>query len=409
MHVSTDETAAAALPLQRSDPFEPPERLAELRVRAPLCRLRYPDGAVGWLVTSHALARAVLIDPRFIVSDSPLTNVPVGDPVKRAEVVAALRDELGPMLSANLLAMDPPRHTRLRRLLAGRFAAAAVEEHRHAIDQLVGSVLDDVVRTGPPADLLMRFAAPVALHTQCAVFGVPRADAHRLSGFKDVAVDPRSTADEIVVAWRAFRAYVSEVIEQARGGHVDGLIGALVAGAELSDEEILSLVFFLLDAGHETVASMLVMSAFAVLCHPEQREPVAAGDAAAVEELLRYLTVFQFGFTRTAREPVEVGGVTVSPGERVTVSLPAANHDPERFAAPERLDVTRTARGHVAFGYGVHVCLGQHLARLVLRTALPALLRRFPELALAEPLERIETLQGQPVLVYGLRALPVTW
>jgi cytochrome P450 len=205
-------------------------------------------------------------------------------------------------------------------------------------------------------------------------------------------------------------AYLAELVAAKRAEPGSDLLSGLVTGGQLSDEELTGMGMLLLTAGHETTANMLALGAFALLRHPDQADRLRADPSLAsnaVEELLRYLTITHIGPIRVAKADVELAGRTIRAGETVTLSLPVANRDPERFGDPDRLDLDRAAGTHLAFGHGIHQCLGQQLARAELRVAYPALLRRFPTLTLAVPPEEVPL--RTRATMYGVHRLPVTW
>jgi cytochrome P450 len=209
---------------------------------------------------------------------------------------------------------------------------------------------------------------------------------------------------------RRLTEYLLGLVRRRRADPRDDLLSELAGSAELSDLEIAGSGVLLLTAGHETIAGMLGLSVFALLSHPEQLARLRDGSAskdAAVEELLRYLTIFQFGVPRSPLEDIELDGQLIRAGETVTVSLPAANRDPQRFECPDELDLARSARGHLAFGYGVHQCIGQNLARMELHVALPALFERLPGLRLAVPDGEVPL--SHDAGFYGVLRLPAAW
>lgn len=390
--------APVTLPTARDQPFDPPAALGQLRDRAPLCRLRYPDGHVGWLVTSHALARAVLADARFGMS-------PPRSPV--APTAASGRED--PVNSGVVIALDPPEHTRVRRLQTGHLTARRVATYRGAIERIVAGALDAMRRAGPPVDLVATFAQPVPSLAVCELLGVPDEDRGRFERPSTAMMNPECTPEEELAAFADFCEYGREVIWRKRSRPGEDLLSEVVRSGELTDDALVGLALHLFMAGHETTANQLALSVFALLREPARWETLVARPAlipGAVEELLRYLTIVQVGaFTRTALDEVELDGAVIEPGEAVTVSLSAANRDPRRFRDPDALDLTRDAGGHLAFGYGRHMCLGQHLARVELQAALAGLVRRFPTLRLAgeAPLHSGER------FLYGVRRLDVTW
>ncbi|MEU8877670.1 cytochrome P450 [Streptomyces javensis] len=390
-------------PTLRPGPFDPPVELGESREQQPVRRMRYPDGHVGWLVTSHSLARSMLADPRFSAR-SEFKRSPVARPGAEPFYGA-------PALGGWLVDMDAPEHTRIRQRLAGSFTARRMREMRPGVDRIVDGLLGDMGRAGPPLDLVSHFALAVPSAVICELLGVPYGSRAEFQRNSEILFSLDATAAEAAAAMDRLSAFLRRLITAKAGGEDDGLLRALVRDGTLDTEEITGVGVLLLTAGHESTSSSLALSTYALLAHPDQLALFKADPELvdnAVEELLRYLTVFHFGVPRTPLEDVEFGGRLLRAGESVTVSLPAANRDPARFAdAPDRLDITRKASGHLAFGYGIHQCLGQNLVRMEMRAALPALFRRFPYLALAVPPEEIPL--SSDMSVYGVHRLPVTW
>lgn len=391
--------AAATLPLARSAgcPFDPPEGLAQLTEQEPLSRIAYSDGTVGWLATSYALVRKVLADPRFS-SRRELLRLPFpGGP----------SDPLPPASPGHLHGMDPPEHTRYRRLLTGRFSVRRMASLTARVEQIAVAHLDAMAAHRPPVDLVEAYAFPIPALTLCELLGVPLADhalfqrAARMMNSLDA--DP----EEVFAANTAIETYVRELIIAKRSEPTDDLLSDLTT-TDLTDDELVGIGTVLLGAGLDTTANMIALGVFALLCHPDQlatlrRNPDLTDGA--VEELLRYLTISPTNL-RTALEDVELDGHLIAAGDPITVSNHAANRDPRRFADPDTLDLTRRAIGHVSFGHGVHQCVGQQLARVEMRVAYRALLTRFPTMRLAVPAGDVPVITGT---VYSVPALPVTW
>ena len=327
---------------------------------------------------------------------------------------AAIEEALGGAgaFAGDLLHLDPPEHTRLRRLLAGPFSIRNISDHREDIERIVDRLLDAMVTAGPPADLKSAFAIPVSLATHCLLLGIPERDGQRFGQMLGVAVDPASTADDVIAEFRSFSDYLRPILARKRVGHADDLMSLIAKTPGLTDDEVFSLVLMLFLSGHDTTATMLALGTLVLLQYPRQLALLRADPATigpAVEELLRYLTIFQAGaFTRIAREDVTFDGVTIRAGDSISVSLAAANRDPARFESPDVLDIARTEGGHLAFGQGPHMCVGQHLARLEIQVGLTRLFERLPSLRLATPFENVPFLSGQH-LVYGVQQLPVVW
>lgn len=395
-----------SLPTTRIAPFDPPAALAALRAEEPVSPLRYPDGHVGWLVTDYDLARAVLNDARFCIGVGR-SVVGQWDPERRAEMLAAfdgIDTDRGRLDRA-----DPPEHGRLRQGQLQHFKISEVARHRDAIERIVDERLAAMARLGPPVDFVQAFALPVPSLTICHILGVPGTDRHRFEELDDP--DPSSSPRDVVAAIDAFRTYIARVIAEKRAEPGDDLLSELVAHEAFDDDDLVGIAWLLFEAGHDTTANMLSLGVLALLSEEGgwerlQGDPLAI--EAAVEELLRYLTIVHTADTRTALEPVEIGDVLVQAGQSVTVSLAAGNRDPVKFPDPDALDLGRDARGHLAFGYGSHMCLGQHLARLELRIALAKLVDRFPSLRLADDAGEAE-LHDDERIIYGVRKLPVTW
>jgi cytochrome P450 len=408
----TYETPPVEFPTKRVRVFEPAPDLKVLREQQPLCRMRYPDGHIGWLATSHELARAVLVSPHFTVR-TPRT--PVGDAATRAEFHAATSKL--PEQAGVILELDPPQHTRIRRALAGYFTVKRIAEYEPAITRIVRDQLDAMALAGSRAtsgqvDFVASFANPVSSFVICEILGAPSTDRARFEHPSVILTDIHATAREKIDALQDFFAYCRRIIEQKRAAPTPDMLGDLVQLGELTDDELVGVARILFEAGHETTASMLSLSTLALLSDRDRWDalrtrPVLLGPA--IEELLRYMTIVQLGAVpRTALQDIELGGIIVKKGESVMVSLAAPNRDPERFDHPDELDLTRDAIGHVAFGHGRHMCIGQHLARLELRIGLEALMQRFPTLRLATPIEQIEFSDGEHEL-FTVHELLVAW
>ncbi|GGS62360.1 cytochrome P450 [Nonomuraea spiralis] len=390
-----------ALPLERDDPFEPPAVLGELH--GPLHRMIYADGRPGWLVTGHAEARVVLDDPRF-----SNTSQGAAPPIKELAPPEGLTDLVIP--PGFFIAMDDPGHSRYRRLLTGHFSMRRMRLLEPRIQEIIDGLLDEIARTGAPADLVSAFALPVPSLVICELLGVPYQERSRFQATTARAVNLDSPVEERGAAGAELMGYLSELVARKRAAPGQDLISQLATGGELSHEELTGVATLLLTAGHETTANMLALGTFLLLCRPEQAELVRTDPgvaATAVEELMRYLSITHIGPIRVARADVPLAGRTIKAGETVTLSLPAVNRDPARFPDPGRFDVTREAGPQLGFGHGIHQCLGQQLARLEMRLAYPALLRRFPGLRLAVPAAEVPL--RQRATIYGVAALPVTW
>ncbi|WLW57194.1 cytochrome P450 [Streptomyces sp. YU58] len=367
----------------------------------PLVRISLWGDTHPWLVTRHEDARAVLSDPRF-----SSRNTRPGFP--------GLQPTPPPPTPGQLFSMDPPDHTRLRRMLIPEFTFRRVEQLRPAIRTITGELIDSLVKQEQPADLVEHFTLPLPLLVICELLGVPYADRdfiHRqAAAFATVTAGP----EVMRAGWAALFGHLQELLAAKSREPGDDLMSKLaterVATGEATPAEAAGMLVQLLIAGHETTASMLSLGAIALLRHPDQLAALRADEnlvPGAVEELLRYLTVVHIGMRRIATEDVEIGGVTVRAGEGVVVALQAANRDPAVFADPDTLDLTRDAGQHLAFGHGLHHCLGQSLARAELQIALPMLFRRLPGLRLTGTAPEEYAFEGRAI--HGVRELPVAW
>ncbi|MFJ5678964.1 cytochrome P450 [Streptomyces sp. NPDC093097] len=388
------------LPLTRPTgcPFDPPAELAELREEQPLRRMRYPDGHLGWLATGHSVARAVAADPRFS-SRYELMHLPFPG----TENVT-----LPPAPIGDLTGIDPPEHTRYRRLLMGKFTVRRMRQLTARAEQITAEHLDAMERHGPPVDLVTAFAHPLPALMICELLGVPYAERALFQHHVTAATSTEGTVEEQYAALAALQEFIRGLVLAKRAHPTDDLLGDLT-GSDLTDEELAGVGSFLLAAGLDTTSNMIALGTFALLTHPEQAAALLADPGLAdqaVEELLRYLTIAHTGM-RAALEDIELDGQLIKAGESVTVALHAANRDPDRFPDPDTLDLRRKATGHLAFGHGIHQCLGQQLARVQMRVAFPALLTRLPTLRLAIPPAEVP-LRKDPTM-HGVQCLPVTW
>ncbi|HEU5473086.1 MAG TPA: cytochrome P450 [Actinophytocola sp.] len=398
---TTPSPGVAGLPLARPAgcPFDPPAELARIRERHPLVRMTYPDGHEGWLVTGHALARAALADQR-VSSRYELTHYPMPG----LEGI-----ELPPAPVGDLTGIDPPGHTRYRKLLNARFTNRRMRLLTERVQQVTAEYLDAMDRNGPEVDLVAVYAHPIPAVMICELLGVPYADRESFQGYTATTASVDAAPEERGAAHEALQEYVRQLVLAKRAAPTDDLLSDLTS-SDLTDEELTGLGSILLAAGLITTANMLALGAFALLRNPAQLAALRADPAIAdrvVEELMRYLSIAHT-VVRAALADIELDGHLIKAGETLTISLHAANRDPERFADPDTLDLNRDPTGHMAFGHGIHQCLGQQLARVEMRVGFPALFTRFPTLRLAVPPEDVPlypTHQG----IYGVHRLPVTW
>ncbi|WP_156757117.1 cytochrome P450 [Actinokineospora pegani] len=380
-------------------PFDPPPRLAELREHDPITRVRLWDGTTPWLVTRHADQKALLRDPR-VSADMTHDDYP--------------RQAPGPKRTLSFIGMDAPEHPRLRRMLSADFAIKRVEDMRPAVQRVVDDCVDRMLAGPNPTDLVEAFALPVPSLVICDLLGVPYADHDFFQDNSKVLINRGSTPDERMAASGRLHHYLADLLAAKRADPRDdmlsGLAGRVDAG-ELSATEATEMAVLMLIAGHETTANMISLSTLALLRDPDQLALLRDGDQdvakTAVDELLRYLTITHGGRRRFATEDIEIGGRVIRAGEGIVLPNESANRDPEVFAEPDRIDLLRSSRSHLAFGFGVHQCLGQPLARLELEVVYRTLFRRVPTLAPATDFDTVPFKHDG--FVYGLYELPVTW
>jgi nocardicin N-oxygenase len=382
-------------------PYEPAPAFAELRPQCPVAKVGLPTGDVAWLVTRYADNQRLLSDGTFSRAAAAAPGAPRARPI--------------PLETRSIMTMDPPDHTRLRRLVQRAFTGRRVSGMRPGIEATVGRLLDAMADAGPPADLVAGLAQPLPLAVIGELLGVPATDHADFGGWSEayLSTSGRSPA-EVAEASAHLREYLWKLVADKRREPSEDLLSDLAAARDddrLDDEELVTLGVTLLVAGFETVASHLAGFVVALLRHPEQWRSLCERPdllRSAVEELLRYTPVAATGGTiRVSLADVELGGQEVLAGEAVLPALTSANRDPAVFSAPDELDLRRTPNPHLAFGYGLHRCLGAELARAQLQIALGALVTRFPGLRLAVPLEELTWPAGR-MLRYP-RPLPVAW
>ncbi|GII65557.1 cytochrome P450 [Sphaerisporangium krabiense] len=387
-------------PVTREHPLDPPQDFTRWREDAPLRPMLFADGHVGWLATGYAASRAVLADPRFS-NDVQVTHPPIPQRIRQQTLAK---------FPGFFLREDPPEHTRFRRLLTGQFTVRRMRLLEPRIEKITSDRLDAMEREGSPVDLVQSFALPIPSLVICELLGVPYSDHDRFQRDSSALLNLDNSIERAREAMESLLDYVRGLVARKREEPGDDLISGLIATGKLTDVEITGASVLMLVAGHETTANMLALGTYTLLRNPAQLAALRADPSLAepaVEELLRYLTIVHLGPVRTATEDVEIEGRTIRAGQSVTVSLSAANRDPGRFGDPDSLDITRQATGHLAFGHGIHQCLGQQLARIEMRIGYPALLGRFPGLRLATPGE--EVAMRSNMAIYGVHRLPVAW
>jgi cytochrome P450 len=387
------------LPMTRATPFDPPAEYDAIRAGG-IKRFTWPNGVEAWLVTRYEDVRAALRDPRLSV-----------DKTASPPPSLALGRKPGVMLPRSLVGMDPPEHTRWRGPVMRELTVRRVARLRPRIERIVAEHLDQMERQGPPSDLVRSFALPVPSLVISELLGVPAEDQPEFQRYTQVISTVGAPAEDVHSASAALMRYIGELIESKRDTPGDDILSHLVRDfPDPSDDGVLGNGMLLLIAGHETTANMLALSVVTLLEWPDQLGLVREDPDAmvrAVEELLRFHAVIQYGIVRRATADFTLSGHQIRAGEWVVCSLASANRDEALCPASGQFLVDREPQAHVSFGYGIHQCAGQHLARLELGIALSALLRRFPGLRLAEPLDRLQF--RNDMFVYGLHRLPLEW
>jgi cytochrome P450 len=402
------QSLAAWGDFDRDNPFP---LFAEVRKRGPVHKVTLADGHDAWLIVGHDEAKAALNDPRI--------SKDMHAALERSAGVAA--DGLpGPAFARHMLAVDPPDHTRLRRLVAAAFSVRRVERLRPEIERIVSQLLDEIAAAGPDAvvDLVGTFAFPLPFTVICQLLGVPEGWRPRFGrSLRDMLV-PTRTPEEYAGAKRASDdvvATLTALVALKRDDPDDALVSALITARDgedrLTDQELNSTIFQLIIAGHDTTASLIGNAIVALLQHPEQHARLLADPsliADVIEEVMRYDAPVPHSTFRYALEDIEIGGVVIGGGAQIIVGLAAANRDDTHYSRPDELDIARSNGRHLAFGHGIHFCLGAPLARMEGQIALGELFRRFPEMRLAVPVDELHWDHGDGLVLRGLTALPVT-
>ncbi|MEV6932453.1 cytochrome P450 [Dactylosporangium sp. NPDC051485] len=372
---------------------------AALRQEAPVHPLTLPNGMQVWLVTRYADCKEALADPRLSKRQG------AGDNAR------SLSEPTRSPLAHHLLAADPPDHTRLRRLVAKVFTARRVEQLRPRVAELSAALVEPL-RGRDRADLVEAYAVHLPIQVICELLGVPIEDQTDFRRWTSVLVSASAGGPGVPEAATSFVTYLLGLIARKRADPADDLLSALIAtrdeGDRLSEDELTSMAFLLLLAGHETTVNLIGNGMYTLLTRPDAHRRLLADPSlipAAVEEFLRLESPVETATSRTATEAVTYGGVTIPAGAMVAISLLSADRDPSRFPAPGEFDLDRPDNQHLAFGYGIHYCLGAPLARLEAQIAFADLLAAFPGMRLAVPPADVTWRPG--TLIRGTTALPV--
>ena len=396
----TDDLPVIPRPRAPHCPLAPAPESAQWRESAGLQRVLW-QGRPTWVVSRYEDIRTSLTDPRLSA-----------DTIKpRLRAMGA--DDNMPVIFPRI---DDPEHNRLRRMMTRDFTWRRAEAMRPQIQELVDTFIDTMIQTGPPADLVRDFALPVPSLVISLMLGVPYEDHEFFQHHSTIGLDSRSSEDQKAQAIGALFGYMFELVERKEREPGDDLLSRLITdhvrAGQLSRETAAMNGLILLQAGHETTASMIALGTVALLQHRHVLDLMARTDDLAVianivEELMRYLSIVHSQVDRIATEDLLVGGELVRAGDFLLMNLPAGNWDPQFVDSPENLDPSRNTRGHLGFGFGVHQCIGQNLARVEMQIALSTLVRRLPELRLAVADEELRFRNEQEI--YGMEELPITW
>ena len=379
-------------------PLAPPTEFASWRQESGLQRAMW-NGQQVWSVSRYQDIRAALVDPRLSAETLP-------------DLFDAASGNAAPVIFART---DDPEHHRLRRMMTSQFTFRRTEAMRPQIQKLVDGYLDAMIDKGPPADIVRDFGLPVPSMVIALLLGVPPEDLELFQHNTAAGLDVNSTDEERARGFIEMYAYIQELVPRKERDPGDDLISRLitdyVANGQLDFNTVAVNAVIMMQAGHETTANMISLGTVALLEHPEVFERLGQTDDAAVitnaiEELMRYLSIVHAQVDRIATEDLVLGGQQIRAGDRLLMNLPAGNWDSEFVDNPETLDIARNARGHVAFGYGTHQCIGANLARVEMQVAFATLARRLPGLRLAVPRDELKFKDAD---IYGMKELPVTW
>lgn len=409
--MTTDLAAGPAgipgFPAPRSSvcPFDPSPEMRDLTRYGPLTRAVSWGGSTPWVVTGHAEQKTLLGDPRL---SADFSHPGFPSPV-------APDNHSGGSTELSFVGMDDPEHARLRRMVSGAFTIKRVEALRPIVQRMVDDFIDRMLDGPKPADLVQALALPIPSLVISELLGVPYEDHDFFQRNSKTIVSAVATQAERGTAHANLADYLDRLVGEKLDAPGDDLLSRLaeqIKAGELTRREAATMGVLLLLGGHETTANMISLGTLLLLRHPEQLARIRDAESpqvvvAAVEELLRYLSIVHLGRRRTATEDIEIAGETIRAGEGVILLGELANRDPSVFPDPDRLDITRNARQHQAFGAGTHHCVGQPLARLELQIFYPTLFRRVPTLRAAAELEELPF--KYDAVIYGMHSFPVTW
>jgi cytochrome P450 len=408
--VTVDLNVNIAAPEFKADPFP---FYRHLRKQAPVYRVKLPDGQSAWLVTRYDDVVTVLTDERFAKDVFRLLSQ---EQLAASSWLARRLTPLFMPLAHHMLNRDPPDHTRLRALVQQAFSPRLVEDMRGRIETLADELLDRVSRRGR-MDLIADYALPIPTTIIAEMLGVPVGDRHKFHRWSSGMLAANGSrfgllraAPSALFFMRYIRRLIKNRRDNLRGDLISALITAKDASESLSDDELLSMILLLIIAGHETTVNLVASGTLALLEHPDQLERLHSNPGLirpAVEELLRYTAPVETSTVRFACEDVELAGVKIAKGDFVLAAIASANRDENHFANPDTLDISREPNKHLAFGLGIHFCLGASLARLEGQTAIRILLARTRDLKLAVDPGKLRWRSG--LVLRGLKTLPVSF
>jgi cytochrome P450 len=403
-----DPAGLPPFPQARTCPMHPAPGYAELAAERPVTRVVLPTGRTAWLVTGYDPVRQILNDSRLSVNrlDPGYPHLVTMTPQLMAMMA---------QVNSSLLGLDPPQHTTYRRLLINEFTVRRLAAMRPRIQQIVDACIDRMLAAGPPVDLHQALSLPVPARVICELLGMPYEDHELFERSTAAMLNRKLSQPERAQAAGAIRGHVDRLVTAKENDPGDDMIGRLVVkyreAGVYEHQQMVGLAMLLLMAGHETTANTISLGVLALEQHPEQLEMLKRDPSLtprAVEEVLRFWSIVDAsGGSRVATEDIELEGVTIRKGDGIIALLSGANRDGEFFLDPNELELGRGGRHHVAFGYGIHQCLGQNLARLELEVTFGTLYARLPELKVAAPLESLQF--KDDASVYGVNELPVTW
>ena len=388
-------------PMGRQCPFDPPVQYEELRRTAPFKRVQLWDGNQPWLLTRHQDVKKALTQ-----SSLSAESLREGYPhVYEARMAADRAD-------TSFIRLDPPEHGRLRRMVIKEFTVRNVEKEKSHIQQVVDRLIDNMLAGPQPVEFVKEFAEPLPTEVITHLLGIPFEDREMFHRATRVQFGSTSAPEEVKASLKELLTYLDDLISKKENDPQDDILSRLVTEqlvpGHLSRSTLVDITRLLLSAGHQTSVNMTALSVLTLLEHPKELEKIQSNPElirGTVQELLRYLSVIQAGVRRVVREDTEVNGHLLKKGDGLICALPSANRDEDVFVDPDRFDVTRDASAHLAFGYGIHQCLGQILARVELEVTIETLFARIPGLRLAVPFEELRF--REDMFVYGVYELPL--